>query len=120
VRYSAHVHMSENESPDGVKLWFQGAIQKMWPVAEGSLSLRKTPCIRKNCAACASGEGHRNYVLYGRRGKQRVSLYVPEDLAPEVEKALENGRQLRQVINEAGLRYLHALKRKRISEARKK
>lgn len=112
--------MPEKESPESVKLWFQGAVQKMWPVAEGSLSLRKTPCIRKNCRACASGEGHRSYVLYGRRGKQRVSLYVPEDLAPEVEKALENGRQLQQVMNEAGLRYLQAVKRRRSSKRRKK
>ena len=112
--------MPEKESPESVKLWFQRAVQKMWPVAEGSLSLRKTPCIRKNCRACASGEGHRSYVLYGRRGKQRVSLYVPEDLAHEVEKALENGRQLQQVMNEAGLRYLQAVKRMRSSNRRKK
>lgn len=39
----------------------------------GSLALRKGPCIRPNCPACASGEGHSSYAPYGRRGKRRVS-----------------------------------------------
>jgi len=111
---------AEAEKPETVKQWFQQAIRHLWPVAEGSLSFRKTPCIRKNCPACASGEGHRSYILYGRRGKKRRSLYVPEDLAPEVEKALENGRVLLALINEAGTRYLHARKRERRRKAGKK
>jgi hypothetical protein len=120
VRHSAHMRVDKAETPETVKQWFQQAIRHLWPVAEGSLSFRKTPCIRKNCPACASGEGHRSYILYGRRGKERRSLYVPEDLAPEVEKALENGRVLQALINEAGTRYLHARKRERRRKAGKK
>ncbi len=105
--------MSKEETAEKVRIWFQTAIQKMWPVAEGSLSLRKSPCIRENCQACAKGEGHLSYVLYGREGRRRFSIYVPEELVPEVEKALANGRRLQQLMNEAGVRYVHALKRKR-------
>lgn len=92
---------------------FMEAVQSLWPVADGSLSLRKSPCIRPNCPACASGEGHRSYVLYGRGARQRFSIYVPEELVPQVEAALENGRRLRDLISETGLRYTQALKEER-------
>src|SRR5947207_15446523 len=39
--------MARTETPEQVRLWFQGAVQDLWPVAIGSLSLRKSPCIRK-------------------------------------------------------------------------
>ncbi len=120
MRHSAHMHTNKTETPETVKQWFQEAMRHLWPVAEGSLSFRKTPCIRKNCPACASGQGHRSYILYGRRGKERMSLYVPEDLAPEVEKALANGRELQALMNEAGTRYLDARKRERRRKAGKK
>jgi len=94
------------------------AIQKLWPVANGSLSLRKSPCVRANCAACAAGEGHRSYVLYGRRGKKRFSIYVPEELVPAIETALENGRRFQDLITAAGVRYANALKNQRKPRSR--
>jgi hypothetical protein len=102
--------MPKAESPEEVRRWFLAAIQKMWPVAEGSLSLRRSPCIRENCAACARGEGHQSYILYGRSGDRRVSMYVPDDLASEIRVAIDNGRDLQQLVNEAGQRYVKALK----------
>jgi hypothetical protein len=71
--------------------------------------------VRTNCAACATGEGHRSYVLYGRRGGERSSLYVPEELVPDIQVALENGRRLKDLISMAGERYVHALKNERRS-----
>lgn len=55
----------------------------------GSLSLRRSPCIRENCAACRSGEQHPNYVLYGRLKRRRVAVYVPEELMPEAQRGLD-------------------------------
>ncbi len=106
------------ENPAAVGEWFWKAIGAIWPVADGSLSLRKSPCVRANCPACAAGEGHRSYVLYGRTAKKRFSIYVPEELVPEVRAAMENGRRLKELISEAGLRYTQALKedRKRRSQ----
>jgi hypothetical protein len=101
------------EGPAAVGEWFGNAIELIWPVADGSLSLRKSPCVRANCPACAAGEGHRSYVLYGRTAKKRFSIYVPEDLVPEVKAAMENGRRLKELISEAGLRYTQALKETR-------
>ena len=75
---------------------FLATVSKLWPVAGGSLSWRKNSCMREQCAACASGEGHPGYGLWGRSGEQRFGLYVPAELAPELEQALENGRALQQ------------------------
>jgi len=106
----------KQDTPDQVQRWFLEALREMWPVADGSLSLRKSPCIRPNCAACAKGEGHSSYVLYGRRAGKRFSIYVPDELAPEIQQAVENGRRLKDLINAAGIRYTHALKAQRKKE----
>ena len=110
--------MVKNETPVDVRRWFVKAIRKLWPVATGSLSLRKGPCIRENCAACASGKGHSSFALYGRRGRQRFSIYVPERMVPDVRKAIHNGRRLQQLINEAGVRYVKSVKREQSSKRR--
>jgi hypothetical protein len=105
--------MAEQLSPDDVKRWFQTQLARLWPVSLGSLSLRRSPCIRPNCHVCQTGEQHSSYVLYVRHKGRRHAVYVPDRLAPKVRRALENGRALEQLIQEAGLRYLQALKRER-------
>jgi hypothetical protein len=49
------------------------------------------------------------------RGGRRFSIYVPEDLMPEVQRCLENGRALQELMFEAGRRYVTASKRERES-----
>lgn len=93
--------------------WFQTAALKLTPAVAGSLSLRKSPCIRKNCPACASGEGHSSYALYGRLRGKRFSIYVPNDLVPEISEAIANGQRLQELLSETGIRYTQALKEKR-------
>jgi hypothetical protein len=111
--------MPKSEAPDEVKRWFAREIQKLWPVAAGSLSLRKSPCIRENCPACKAGQGHLSYSFYGRLGKRRFSIYIPDDLAAELQGAVSNGRALQELIAEAGERYTRALKRERNRKAGK-
>ena len=106
----------KRETPDDVRSWFIKALGQMWPVAIGSLALRRGRCIRPNCPACASGKLHTNYALYGRRGSRRFSMYVPERLVSEVRKAIRNGRRLHELINEAGIRYMTALKKQQKSK----
>ena len=105
--------MPNRESSEDVRRWFLTATRKLWPVALGSVSLRKSPCIRQNCSACASGKGHSSYALSGYRRRRRFSIYVPDELAPEIQKAVENGRRFQELLKEAGVRYLHAQKRDR-------
>jgi hypothetical protein len=102
--------MTRQETATEVKHWFRATIRDLWPVAIGSLSLRKSPCIRERCRLCKSGAGHSSYALYGRKGKRRFSIYVPDELAPELERAIRNGRQLQELMMEAGRRYALALK----------
>ena len=110
--------MDKNETPEEIKRWFLNAIQKLWPVAGGSISLRKSPCIRENCSACASGIGHSSYALSGYRGNRRFSVYVPDELAADIQKAVVNGRQVQVLMKEAGLRYVQARKRERRTRPR--
>jgi hypothetical protein len=58
-------------------------------------------------------------VLYGRGAKKRFSIYVPEQLVPEIRTALENGRRLKDLIIDAGVRYTHALKDERKARLKK-
>jgi hypothetical protein len=58
-------------------------------------------------------------VLYGRLKGRRVSIYVPEELVPEVRRSLENGRAVQEFLYEAAARYVKALKRQRSAEERK-
>jgi hypothetical protein len=104
----------KQDTPEQVQRSFLEAIQRLWPIADGSLSLRKSPCIRPNCEACASGKGHSSYALYGRRAGKRFSIYIPDELAPDIQKAVDNGRRLKDLINDAGVRYTRALKAQRV------
>jgi hypothetical protein len=109
--------MSKNESASDVVRWLESRSAEVWPAALGSLSLRRSPCIRENCPACLSGEQHRSYVLYSRVKGRRFSVYVPEELVPEVRRCLDNGHALQELLHEAAARYVKALKRERAKAA---
>ena len=111
--------MAKTETTDDVMRWFQKAAKDFWPIAIGSLSLRKSPCIRKRCHLCESGQGHLSYALYGRNGNRRFSIYVPDELVEPLEKAVQNGRDLQKLMAEAGRRYALALKNERNSRIQK-
>jgi hypothetical protein len=108
----------DSESPSDVADWLLSESANLWPALLGSLSLRRSRCIRENCPACLSGEQHQSYVLYGRADGRRVAVYVPEELAPEVQHSLDNGRALQDLLHQAAPRYIKALKRER-AEAKK-
>ena len=99
------------ETVRDLERWFRQEVARRWPAALGSLSLRRSPCTRERCHACATGEQHPSYVLYGRQQGRRWALYVPDRLVPAVRQALANGRALRALLQEAGRRYVLALKR---------
>jgi len=111
--------MDNNESPADVARWLERRSAEKWPAILGSLSLRRSPCIRENCLACRSGQQHPSYVLYGRRKGRRISMYIPEELMPEVRRSLANGRAVQELLYEAAARYVKALKRRRSAEEAK-
>jgi hypothetical protein len=89
----------------------------LWPAILGSLSFRRSACGRENCP---HGEQHWSHVLYGRHNGRRFAVYVPEDLVPQVRRAVENGRALQDLLVQAGPRYVNALERARVSASKRK
>lgn len=108
------------ESPTDLVRWLESEAADLWPAILGSLSFRRSPCGRENCPACLSGEQHWSHVLYGRHKGRRFAVYVPEDLVPQVRRAVENGRTLQDLLVQAGPRYVRALKRVRVSALKSK
>jgi hypothetical protein len=107
-------------STEDLRREFLAAVSKLWPVAGGSLSLRKSSCVRERCTACESGAGHPRYGLWGRSGTERFSLYIAEELVPELEQALVNGQALQQLVREMGVRYTQARRSERSEEQSKR
>src|SRR5437667_8197167 len=112
--------MNKSESPSDVADWLERRTACVWPAILGSLSLRRSPCIRENCPACRSGEQHPSFVLYGRLKGRRVAVYVPEELVPEVRRGLNNGHALQELLQQAAPRYIKALKRERAKAPKSK
>src|SRR5450631_4407505 len=106
----------DSESASDVMRWLQSEAAMLWPAFLGSLSLRRSRCVRPNCAACQSGEQHQSYVLYDRAEGRRIAVYVPEELVPQVQRGLDNGRALQDRLHQAAPRYIKALKRARRSK----
>ena len=94
--------MSKTESSSDVERWLSNQTADIGLAILGSLSLRRSPCIRENCQACPSGEQHRSYVLYGSVKGRRFSVYVPEELVADVRRCLDNGRALQELLYEGG------------------
>lgn len=110
----------KRETPEQVFEWFKNEVQKLWPVAKGSFGLRKNTCVRSDCKACKKGKGHPVYTLHIGVKDRKTSIYIPEDLAGTVEKAVSNGRELEKLAVLAGERYVKALKRERERERKKR
>ena len=102
-----------------VEQWFQKQAAGLWPAALGSLSLRRSPCVREHCAACRSGERHPSHVLYVRIKGHRFAIYIPEQLVPEIRLSLDNGRVLQELLYQTAIRYTKALKHQRARKVQK-
>ncbi len=107
------------ESSTDIQQWFQGQAAALWPVALGSLSLRRSPCIRENCEACLKGEKHASHFLYVRLKGRRSAIYIPDELVPDVQRSLDNGRELQELLCQTAIRYANALKHERTAKLQK-
>jgi hypothetical protein len=104
------------ESPTDVERWFRAQVAELWPAALGSLSLRRSRCVREHCEACAGGDQHPSYVLYCRSKGRRVGIYIPDELVPQIQQSLDNGRALQDLLYQAGRRYTNAVKHQRAAK----
>src|SRR5262245_66600182 len=113
VRHTVGMSDTRFESSSEVVRWLQSEAAELWPALFGSLSFRRSPCVRENCRACMSGEQHQSYVFYGQQKGRRVAVYVPEELVPQVRSGLDNGRALHELLQQDAPRFVQALKRAR-------
>lgn len=81
---------------------FLDQLRASWPALKGSLALVHKPCVRPNCASCARGEKHPNYLLAFTQKGHRRCLYVPKPMVPLIKHALENGRRIEQLLYDMG------------------
>lgn len=107
------------ESPADVEAWLRRQSATLWPAALGSLSLRRSPCVRENCPACRSGRQHLSHILYVRIKGRRSGIYIPDELVPQIRRCLDNGRALQELLYEAARRYTNAVKDERKQQAKR-
>lgn len=94
--------VKQKNTPSAVEQRFWEQLRPLWPALKGSLARVYKPCIRSDCPACARGEKHPNYLLaFTQKGKRRC-LYVPQAMVPVLQRALENGRRIEQLLYEMG------------------
>ena len=107
------------ESAADVERWLRDRSAALWPAALGSLSLRRSPCVRENCPACLKGEQHPSHILYCRIKGRRLGIYIAEELVPQISRCLDNGRALQELLHEAAQRFANAVKYERTQKAKK-
>jgi len=88
-------------SDDRAKTRWLRDVTRLWPVAKGSLSEVRKPCMRPNCPACRDGRRHRVFLFcYREEGRSRCA-YVPAGAVGLVRQAIANGRELeRRLVTE--------------------
>jgi hypothetical protein len=85
----------------------------LWPLAKGSLTAVRKPCVRPNCPACRGGRKHPALLFSFTQGGKRRCRYVPQELAPLLRQALDNGRLLEKRLAELGVELLERYRRQR-------
>jgi len=74
----------------------------LWPLAKGSLSEIRKPCVRPNCRACREGRKHKAVIFsFHKNGKKRC-MYVPKGMVSTLRKAIANGRKLEKLLVQSG------------------
>ena len=86
-------------------------VRNFGPIAKGSLNEVRKSCSRPGCKACKSGAKHPAWLFTYRKDGKAYSLHVPRDLVETVRMAIENGRQLEQLIVTAGVELIRTRKK---------
>ena len=92
---------------------FLDELAGLWPLAKGSLTEVRKPCIRPNCPACRSGKKHPALLFSFTQDGKRRCRYVPAELAPVLRQALANGRRLEQRLAQLGAELLQRYRQQR-------
>jgi len=77
-------------------------VNSLWPAVKGSLTEVKKPCIRPNCKACESGEKHPAFLFSFMKDGRQWCRYVAREFVPQLQKAVENGRRIEELMSQLG------------------
>ncbi len=94
--------------------------KNLWPALKGSLAKVYKPCIRKNCALCERGDKHPAWILTVSQKGHRRCFYVPEELVPIIQLAIQNGRKIEEWLGNAGPEIIKAFRHQRDNADNKK
>jgi len=77
-------------------------LETLWPIARGSVSEVRKPCVRKGCKACASGQKHAAHIYTYREDGKLHCRHVRPEFVGELKRAIENGRALDRLLARLG------------------
>jgi hypothetical protein len=100
--YAIFLFVKHKNTRSSIQQRFLQKLLRCWPALKGSLAQVRKPCVRPNCPACARGLKHPNYLLTFKQKGRRRCLYVPKAMVPVLQRALENGRQIEQLLYAMG------------------
>lgn len=93
---------------------FLGEVQKLWPLAKGSLAEVRKPCIRAGCPACASGKKHPAFIFSFKHKGRRRCMHVPRELVAQMRQAIRNGRLIEEQMSHSGYELIQRFRKDRI------
>jgi len=50
---------------------------------------------------------------------RRFTIYIPDELVPDMQRSLDNGRELQELLCQTAIRYAKALKHERTAKSQK-
>jgi hypothetical protein len=77
-------------------------VSGLWPLAKGSLSEVRKPCVRKGCKVCEQEGGHAAWIFTYREGGKLRCLHVRPENAGHIRQAIANGRRLETLLVSLG------------------
>ena len=100
-----------HERIDARQIAFRASLDKLWPVAKGSLAWVRKPCGKpKTCKKCLNGERHPSLIFTFRKDGKLHCRNVRPGQEAVIRKAIENGRKLERLLVEQGEELLRSLR----------
>jgi hypothetical protein len=93
---------------------FLEEVQKLWPLAKGSLAEVRKPCIRPGCPACASGKKHPAFIFSFKHKGRRRCMHVPRALVAQMRQAIRNGRLMEEQMSHSGYELIQRFREDRV------
>ena len=88
-------------------------IRKAGPMMDGSLTVTKKRCGNPDCRCAKEGPIHPTALLTWKEGNTTRTLYVPIEDREDVQRWLEEGKRIKQLMKEFSAEQRELLKQRR-------